>query len=81
MAKIKAIKFHTDFCEQGSIKFPAGSIVPETDETLRCVALNFAEQVTLDEKQLIDPSAVIASAEKAEAEQPEAAHAGIAQIV
>lgn len=52
MAKIKAVKFHTDFCENGKIKYPAGTVVPVSDETERCVALNFAEFVSLDEKKV-----------------------------
>ena len=49
MAKIKAVKFHSDFCESGKIKYAAGATEPLDDDTHRCVALNFAEIVTIDD--------------------------------
>jgi hypothetical protein len=52
MAKIKAVKFHSDYCQDGKIKYPAGTLLPENEELLRCVALNFAEVVSIDEKKV-----------------------------
>lgn len=65
MAKIKAVKFHSDFCEQGEIKYEAGKTYPKNSDTERCVILNFGEVVTVEEKIVIDPQA----AEKAAADQ------------
>lgn len=68
MAKIKAVKFHTDYCEEGEIKYPVGTVLAQTDEALRCVALNFAEIVSVDDKTVSDPvaekAAAAAAAEK-----------------
>lgn len=71
MAKVKAVKFHSDFCEDGKIKYPAGSVLPQTEELLRCVALNFAEVVSVDEKALVEPEMILQPAEP-EVEQPAA---------
>jgi hypothetical protein len=70
MAKIKAVKFHTDFCEAGKIKYPAGTVLPQTEELLRCVALNFGEVVSVDEKALVEPEMDL-RADKPEVDQPE----------
>ena len=68
MAKIKAVKFHTDYCEEGEIKYPAETVLAQTEEALRCVALNFAEIVSVDDKTVTDPvaekAAAAAAAEK-----------------
>ena len=69
MAKIKAVKFHSDFCESGEIKFAAGKCYPKNAETDRCVALNFGDVVSVDEKLVTDPQQEIASTEQSEAER------------
>jgi len=55
MAKVKAVKFHSDFCELGVIKYEAGKSYVKDEETDRCVLLNFGEVVTIDDKQLATP--------------------------
>ncbi len=49
MAKIKVAQFHSDFCESGEIKYAAGTTAPIDEDTRRCVALNFADIVTIDD--------------------------------
>jgi len=49
MAKVK---FHSDFCEAGEIKFAAGKTYPETTETTRCIALGFAELIKQNKKEM-----------------------------
>lgn len=75
MAKVKAVKFHSDFCENGAIKYPAGTVLKKNDESMRCVALNFAEEESIDEKLITDPIAEQAEADRFAAEQTAAKQA------
>ena len=80
MAKIKAVKLHTDFCEDGVIKYPAGTTLSQNDESTRLVALNFGEVITVDEKLVTDPVAEKAAADKAAADKLAAIQAKQAEI-
>jgi hypothetical protein len=57
MAKVKAVQFHSDFCEAGLIKFQAGKIYAKDEATTRCVLLNFGEEITVDEAQMASTKA------------------------
>lgn len=72
MAKIKAVEFHSDYCEQGRIKFKAGKAYAKNSETERCVTLNFGEVVSIDENLVMQPQPTEAekvAAQKAATEQ------------
>ena len=58
MAKIKAVLFWSDFCEDGKIKFEAGKNYPKNAETERCILLNFGEDVSVDKKQITEAPAM-----------------------
>lgn len=67
MAKVKAVLFHSDFCQDGEIKFKAGNAYPKTHETERCVTLNFGDVASVDEDKI--NKAAPTAAERAAAEQ------------
>ena len=67
MAKVKAVLFHSDFCQDGEIKFKAGNAYPKTPETERCVTLNFGDITSVDEDKI--NKAAPTAAERAAAEQ------------
>lgn len=56
MSRVKAIKFHSDFCSEGEIRFQSGKAYAKTDETKRCLELNFGEEVSVDESELSQPA-------------------------
>jgi len=53
MAKAKAIKFSVDFYEAGAKKYESGKHYAVTDETLREAAKGNAEEVKVDESEIV----------------------------
>ena len=56
MAKVKAYKFHSDYCLEGEIRYDSGKAYAKTDDIKRCFDLNFCEEVTIDESELSKPN-------------------------
>jgi hypothetical protein len=60
MAKVKAVTFHTDFCELGEIKYVAGNSYAQNADTDRCVTLNFGFTTSVD-STLVSPPPISAA--------------------